>query len=181
MRKDQKNIHAVFDVEANGPTVLLHDPVSIGIVVLEPGYVRRFYVEMAAEHFAFDPEAYRAIGVTREQHLAYTTTKQVAAERLVAWAEGLGGRVTLWSDNPGWDFQWILALCWAHTGRCPFGHSARRIGDLALGLDNRVIGRQDWKKLRVTRHTHRADDDALGNAEALDILLRQKNIKAPWL
>ncbi len=52
-------------------------------------------------------------------------------------------------------------------GRNPFGFSGRRIGDLYAGLVKDASKATEWKKYRVTAHTHNPVDDAKGNAEAL--------------
>ena len=49
----------------------------------------------------------------------------------------------------------------------PFGHSARRIGDLFAGFSRDVTKGSAWKRLRKTKHTHHPVDDARGNVEAL--------------
>ena len=53
------------------------------------------------------------------------------------------------------------------AGRNPFGFSGRRIGDLYAGLVKDASKATEWKKYRVTKHTHDPVDDARGNAEAL--------------
>lgn len=75
------------------------------------------------------------------------------------------------SDNPAYDFQWINDAFFRALGRNPFGHSARRIGDFYSGLKKDFFCKQDWKKLRITPHTHHPVDDAMGNVEAFNRLL----------
>lgn len=75
------------------------------------------------------------------------------------------------SDNPAYDWQWINCGFHSTLGRNPFGHSARRIGDFYAGLFNDFWVPQDWKKLRITSHTHNPVDDAMGNVEAFEQLL----------
>lgn len=75
------------------------------------------------------------------------------------------------SDNPAFDWQWIAAGFAVAEIDNPFGHSARRIGDFAAGLEGRFNRSSGWKRLRRTRHDHNPVHDALGNAEALAQLL----------
>lgn len=77
------------------------------------------------------------------------------------------------SDNPGFDFMWIACGFDSHGLRNPFGHSSRRIGDLAAGLSGNWKNASGWKKHRRTAHDHNPVHDALGNAEALAHLLHQ--------
>ncbi|MFO7937659.1 MAG: hypothetical protein R6V06_08665 [Kiritimatiellia bacterium] len=78
------------------------------------------------------------------------------------------GRPIFISDNPAFDWQWINYYFHEFLGRNPFGHSARRIGDLYCGMVKDARKNRDWKrKYRKTKHTHNPVDDATGNAEAL--------------
>jgi len=76
------------------------------------------------------------------------------------------------SDNPAYDFQWINDGFWRYLGRNPFGHSARRIGDFYAGLVGDFYAKQSWKNLRRTVHDHNPVNDAMGNVEAFERLLR---------
>lgn len=82
------------------------------------------------------------------------------------------GRLIMVSDNPAYDYQWINDGFWRTLGYNPLGHSARRIGDFYAGLIGTFYARQDWKRLRVTKHTHHPVDDAMGNVEAFERLLK---------
>lgn len=172
-------ITVIADVEASGPVPGLFDLISVGLVVVEQGLTRTFYAECAPLHDLYLDGAYKSIGVTREQHLAMPDPS-ILAHDMVAWAESLGDRPGIASDNPGFDFPFLAWYSWKFTGRNPFGHSARRIGDFAAGLERNWAARQDWKKLRRTRHTHNALDDSKGNAEALMALTDKHNVRAPW-
>ncbi|MFY9850484.1 MAG: hypothetical protein WAK83_23190 [Trebonia sp.] len=54
----------------------------------------------------------------------------------------------------------------------PFGHSGRRIGDFWAGLNRDWGDTQGWKRLRKTAHHHNPVNDAMGNAEAFEEILR---------
>ena len=71
------------------------------------------------------------------------------------------------SDNLAFDWQFINYYFHRFFGRNPFGFSGRRIGDLYAGMVKDASKASDWKKYRVTKHTHNPVDDAKGNAEAL--------------
>jgi len=75
------------------------------------------------------------------------------------------GRPIFISDNNGFDWMFV---CWyfhhfLHTN--PFGHSSQNLGSLFKGLKKDMF--QSFKHLCRTPHTHKALDDARGNAEAL--------------
>jgi hypothetical protein len=78
---------------------------------------------------------------------------------------------TFISDNPAYDWQWISFYFWKYFGENPFGFSARRIGDFYAGLVGDFSKANDWKRLRVTKHTHMPVDDAMGNYEAFQRML----------
>src|SRR5207253_7684492 len=65
------------------------------------------------------------------------------------------------------DWQFINYYFHRFVGHNPFGFSGRRIGDLYAGLVKDASKATEWKKYRVTAHTHNPVDDARGNAEAL--------------
>jgi hypothetical protein len=81
------------------------------------------------------------------------------------------GRPVFVSDNPAYDFMWIA--CWFDKtlGHNPFGHSARRIGDFYAGTKGDFFHRQDWKRLRKTKHDHNPVNDAMGNVEAFQQIM----------
>ena len=76
------------------------------------------------------------------------------------------------TDNVAYDWQFINFYFHLFLGRNPFGHSARRIGDFYAGLRGDWRKTQEWKRLRMTKHDHNPVHDAIGNAEALERILR---------
>lgn len=83
-----------------------------------------------------------------------------------------GARPIFVSDNPAFDWQWINDGFWRTLGRNPFGHSARRISDFYAGLTGDFANTQSWKRLRITPHDHNPVNDAMGNVEAFERLLK---------
>lgn len=86
--------------------------------------------------------------------------------------EVCNGRPIFVSDNPAFDFQWINYGFHHSLGRNPFGHSARRISDFYAGLVGDFTATQGWKNLRITPHDHNPVNDAMGNVEAFERMLR---------
>lgn len=159
-----------FDVEADGPCSGLYSMVSLGMVYV-PDPSQTFYATFRPISDKFVPEALKVSQFTREQTLAFPPAQDgiVALEQ---WLNSLNlqGRPLAWSDNPGFDWQFLNYYCQLYLGRNPFGHSCRRIGDFFAGMQHDPRATSQWKRLRNTKHTHNAKDDALGNAQALRVM-----------
>ncbi|MEM9948435.1 MAG: exonuclease, partial [Cyanobacteria bacterium P01_D01_bin.36] len=74
-------------------------------------------------------------------------------------------RPFFFSDNNGFDWQFINWYFHHFLGKNTFGYSSSNIGSLYKGLVSDTF--QNFKHLRKTEHTHNPVDDAMGNAEAL--------------
>lgn len=165
----------VVDVEADGPCAGLYSMVCFGAVRL--GLHQRgdhgFYGETAPLFDAtWRPEALGISGFTRAEHEQFSHPISVMYA-FKSWIEkyNMHGRPIFVSDNPAFDWQFINYYFHAFVGENPFGFSARCIGDYYAGLHANFGQRQNWKRLRKTKHTHNPLDDARGNAEALDVIL----------
>lgn len=88
------------------------------------------------------------------------------------WLSQFPGHPLFVSDNPAYDWQWINYHFHKELGRNPMGFSARRIGDFYAGLRGDFYKANEWKKLRVTPHDHNPVNDAMGNVEAFDRMLK---------
>jgi hypothetical protein len=75
------------------------------------------------------------------------------------------------SDNAGFDWQFVNYYFHRFVGRNPFGFSPLSLTSLYKGFARDM--RACFRRLRRTRHTHNALDDARGNAEALLALVEQ--------
>ncbi len=170
----------VVDVESDGPCPPLYSMVSFGAVVVEAALDRTFYGRTAPISSSFLHAALNVSGTTRAQHMTFEPPAEVMA-RFRTWLLGLGGeRLVLVSDNPAFDAAWINYYFHAFAppdlpieARNPFGHSARRIGDVWAGLSGKFGDHTSWKSLKRTPHTHHPVDDAMGNAEALLEIMRR--------
>lgn len=164
-------IHLSLDVEADGPCPGLFSMLSFGLVPLHD-LQNGFYSTVRPISERFDTAAMGVGGFTREQALSFDDAGMVM-KRMKAWLDGLGGtgRVVVWSDNPAFDWQFLNYYCHAYLEGNPFGHSARRIGDLYAGWRKDPRQTKDWRKWRGEPHTHNALDDARGNARALVALM----------
>ncbi len=74
------------------------------------------------------------------------------------------------SDNNGFDWQFVNWYFHYYLGKNPFGFSSTNIGSLYKGMVKNT--RHNFKHLRKTKHTHNPVDDAKGNAEALQSMIK---------
>ena len=81
----------------------------------------------------------------------------------------------LFSDNNGFDWQFIAWYFHHFLGTNPFGHSSVNLGSLYKGMVRDTF--QNFKHLCKTPHTHNPVDDAMGNAEAFLAMIAQYEIK----
>lgn len=166
-------VFVAFDVEADGPCpgTDLYSMVSIGLVRADDPR-QSFYGTFRPISERFDPQALAVSGFTREQTLAFPDAAETTAA-MAAWVQGLaGGRPVAVSDNPAFDWQFLHHYLIRFTGANPFGHSARRLGDLHAGWAKDLRNTRGWTRWRTTKHTHNALDDARGVAEGWQGLTR---------
>ena len=141
--------------------------VCFGAVLFDEHLEQSFYGKTRPISDRFVPEALAVSGFSREQHLRFDDPKSVM-ESFAAWLDQQAqDRPVFVSDNVAFDWQFINYYFHRFLGRNPFGFPGRRIGDLYAGLVKDAHKASEWKKYRITRHTHDPLDDARGNAEAL--------------
>lgn len=165
---NKKIPHVSVDIEANGPIIGKNSMISFGMVIVEQGLKRTFYREIKPISDSFIPEALAVSGFTHEQTKQFMDPLQAMQEASQWLFENIEARPIFWADNPAFDFPWMNYYFLTFISKNPFGHSARRIGDLAAGIE--LDTRYQWKFLRKgsgVKHTHNALDDATGNAYAL--------------
>ena len=101
MMKKLTNI--IVDCEASGPCPGAGDLIEFAAVA-ESG--EEFKSAKFPPTFdRFDPGAYKALKLTREEHLKYDGSFVKEARRFAEWCGT--ERQAFWSDNPAFDWQWI--------------------------------------------------------------------------
>jgi DNA polymerase III epsilon subunit-like protein len=159
--------YVVVDVESDGPIPAEFSLVCFGAVIFDDLLDKTFYGRTRPTSDRFIPAALAVSGFSREQHLSFDEPKAVM-ESFASWlVQYTQGHPVFVSDNVAFDWQFINYYFHRYLGRNPFGFSGRRIGDLYAGLVKDASKATEWKKYRVTAHTHNPVDDAKGNAEAL--------------
>ena len=156
------------DVEADGPCAGLYSMICFGAVVVEPKLNRTFYGQLHPIAPSYIKENLAVTGFTYDDVLKFPDPRKTMRE-FHEWIKKLEeDAVVFISDNPAFDWQFINYYFWHYCNENPFGHSARRIGDIYCGLMNNLKISSRWKKkFRKTKHTHNPLDDAMGNAEAI--------------
>lgn len=164
----------VVDVESDGPIPYDYSMVSFGAVRVDPLLDTTFYGKTRPISDKWDPEALAISGHTREEHLTFDDPLEVML-RFNEWVETTreNSRPIFVSDNNGYDWSWINWYFHHFIGKNPFGHSSRRIGDIASGHIGNLRDTSWWKRFRTTIHDHRPVNDARGVAEAI---LKMSNV-----
>lgn len=163
----------VVDVESDGGLLGENSMVCFGAVMIEPdgSIIKSFYGLTAPISDKYNPEALAISGISRKEHEAFPNPA-LTMQNFHVWVIGNSvGKPILVSDNNGYDASWINWYFLKYRNDNPFGWSSRRIGDMFCGFYKDA--KYQWKKHRVTKHTHHPVDDATGNAEALVYLQKQ--------
>lgn len=172
MRRFQS--HFVLDVESDGPHPLDFNMISFALVSLtDPAKGFSALLQPIHENDGGWKAARDVSGISWERQRAEGRPTREVMDEVQTWAVEIAqrDRITIWSDNPAYDWQFWNAYTHHFTGRNVAGFSARRIGDLDAGRRGAPLTTNGWKKWRRTEHTHDPLDDARGNAEALRTIL----------
>lgn len=157
----------VVDVEATGPCPGLYSMISFGAVSYS-NPKNTFYSGILKPLPAsrFDPGAMKVTGTSIDDMKSGRDIYS-AMQEFDYWLSlsNTDSRPMFFSDNNGFDWQFINYYFHLSLGRNPFGFSSTNIGSLYKGMVKDM--RKNFKHLRKTKHTHHPVDDAMGNVEAL--------------
>lgn len=177
----------IIDVESDGPAPGIYSMVCFGAIKVQRDLINAptFYGQTKPlKNALYNPEALAVSGFNRAQHETFADPGE-EMYRFNNWVRAnedgkdFGPRSIFMSDNPAYDFQFINYYCVLYGIMNPFGHSARRIGDLYAGCMKDFRAASKWKSLRRTKHTHNPVDDARGNAEALITIADAFDLRLP--
>ena len=160
----------MVDVESDGPIPGDYSMISFGAVIVDQDLDKTFYGQIKPISEKWIPEALAVSGFSREKTLTFEEPATVM-KNFQSWISGHSkSRPLFFSDNNGFDWQFINWYFVHFLGKNPFGFSSTNLGSLYKGLVKDTF--KNFKHLRKTKHTHHPVDDAMGNAEAL---LHMKN------
>ncbi len=165
----------VVDVESDGPIPGDYSMVCFGAVVVDDELNKTFYGRLKPISESWIPEALAVSGFSREETLAFDDPKEVMLKFGKWTKEQSKSRPLFFSDNNGFDWQFINWYFHHFVGDNPFGFSSNNIGSLYKGLVSDMF--KNFKHLRKTKHTHNPVDDAMGNAEALLHMKKEMGLK----
>lgn len=159
----------MVDVEANGPVPGLFSMTEIGVIRVDRDLEKAptFHGKLRPLPDAnWEPGAYAVVGYDHEHAMTFEDPFHVMWS-LNGWLKenNLSNRPMLISDNNGFDAMFVAWYFHNFCSENPFGHSSTNLGSLYKGIVRAT--NQNFKHLRVTKHTHNPVDDARGNAEAL--------------
>lgn len=158
------------DIESDGPIPGDYSMISFGAVIVDPQLDKTFYGQLKPISNRWIPEALSVSGHSREETLRFSDPSDVMTDFDSWLSQHCKSRPFFFSDNNGFDWQFINWYFHHFLGKNPFGHSSNNIGSLYKGLVGDMF--KNFKHLRKTQHTHHPVEDAMGNAEAL---LHMKN------
>ena len=159
----------MVDVEANGPIPGDYSMTEIGVIRMDRDLVNAptFHGKLRPLADAgHQPSAYEVVGYDHDHAMTFDDPKDTmwALDRWLS-DHNKSNRPMFISDNNGFDAMFVAWYFWHFIGHNPFGHSSTNLGSLYKGIVRAT--NQNFKHLRVTKHTHNPVDDARGNAEAL--------------
>ncbi len=163
-----------IDIETDGLYPPDYSMLSIGVVIVEEGLRKTFYRELKPISNNYSNDALDICGFTREQTLNFADP-QLVMQEFKDWIESSNiGKPYFISDNNGFDWQFINYYFHKYIGSNPFGYNSTNLRSLYQGI--KCDFKENIKHLRVTKHTHNALDDAIGNAEVLLHLSREHGL-----
>lgn len=166
----------MVDVEADGPVPGDYSMVALGAIVAEPGLEKTFYARLRPVSRNYLPEYLAVTGFTREQTLAFEEPAE-ALQRFDLWLHrNSRGQPAFVSDNAGFDWGFVAWYCQHFLQFNPFGTKALDLDSFYKGCSRSLF--KNFRRLRMTPHTHHPVDDARGNAEAFLTILREYRVRA---
>ena len=167
--------YIMVDIESDGPIPGAYSTISLGAVLADANLERTLYGPLKPISERWIPEALAISGFKREETLLFDEPQKVM-EDFADWIkENSKGQAVFISDNNGFDWMFICWYFHHFIQKNPFGHSSQNLGSLYKGVVKDMF--QNFKHLRVTKHTHNPVDDAKGNAEALLTLKNDFEVK----
>ena len=164
----------MLDVEADGPHPVEYNMISFGLVsVANPSLTFKGMVAPRLGEGLAEARAVSGISYVDQLNFPKPLLEMQRAQAWLCMTAGRDVPVTIWSDNPAFDWQFWNAYCWLYNGANIAGYSARRIGDMDAGRRCEPFVTGVWKKWRQVSHNHDPVMDAQGNALALREIIKR--------
>lgn len=167
--------YIMVDIESDGPIPGDFSMISFGAVLVDDNLNKTFYGQLKPISDKWIPEALAVSGFSREETLTFDEPQKVMQDFANWIKENSKGQAVFISDNNGFDWMFICWYFHHFIRKNPFGHSSQNLGSLYKGIVKDMF--QNFKHLRVTKHTHNPVDDAKGNAEALLTIKKEFDLK----
>jgi len=167
--------YIMVDVESDGPIPGDYSMICFGAVLVDDSLDKTFYGKLKPISHEFIPDALAISGFSREDVLKFDEPQKVMLD-FAQWIKSVCKDHPIFiSDNNGFDWMFICWYFHHFIGKNPFGFSSQNLGSLYKGIVGDMF--QNFKHLRITKHTHNPVDDAKGNAEALLTLKKINGLK----
>lgn len=163
-----KSLWIMVDIESDGPCSGLYSMIEFGAVVCNDTS-KTFHGKLQPISENYVQEALNVTGYTREQTLAFNDPEHVM-KKFNEWLISLNAKPMFISDNNGFDWQFINYYFWKYLNGNPFGFSSTNLGSLYKGVVKDMF--KNFKHLRETKHDHNPVNDAIGNVEAFNKVLK---------
>jgi DNA polymerase III epsilon subunit-like protein len=170
--------YVMVDVETDGPIPADYSMICLGAVVVDENLDKRFYGQLKPISEQWIPDVLKISGFSRNQTQQFDDPKEVM-DKFSAWIKiSCTGTPMFISDNNGFDWQFVNYYFHHFLGNNPFGFSSTNLGSLYKGLVKDTS--KNFKHLRNTAHTHDPLDDAVGNAEALLLMISKMELRSKF-
>lgn len=189
--RETRATYFCVDIEANGPVPGLYDMVSLAAVPVAPdasgalvlGEV--WYRELRPEAPRFDPRAAAIHGLDQERLAAEGLSHAAFCAELAAWVEARtlpGTEPVFVGHNAPFDWSHVAWIFSEQERPNPFGYKALCTKALAAGVlglhwldsDKETLAERLSLPAEDQSQKHRADYDALYQAQILVALLREQ-------
>jgi len=174
VRENEMTIIMV-DIESDGPIPGEYSMICFGAVIVDEVLNKTFYGKLKPVSEKWNADALKISGFSREETLAFNEPGKVMQDFRGWITTNSKSKPLFFSDNNGFDWQFINWYFIHFLEENPFGHSSTNLGSLYKGMVKDMF--QNFKHLRKTAHTHNPVDDAVGNAEALLYMRNEMGLK----
>ncbi len=175
----KKEIYISVDIEASGPIPREYSMLSLGAAVV--GNVsKNFYAELKPLNQNYIPKALEVCGLSLEKLMKEGEEPGAAMSRFEQWITEVAGEAkpVFVGFNATFDWQFVNYYFHKFLGRNPFGISGLDIKAYYMGMKKCLWGetakaRMDKEFLSEKKHTHKAVDDAVEQAEIMEKLFKK--------